>query len=200
MARALNNIPAIESFVVERSKTTNLSKKWDTWKEDFTLFVTASGITNVEQKRALFLHMAGKEVKEIYRTMATAGETYENMITKLDDYFTPKKNLTYERYIFKKTEQLVSEDSITYITRLRRLGTSCEYQNIENEIRDQFIVTCKSTKLRKPLLREENLTLDKLKTITSREETAISQTSEIENQKSAEKVSQVSNKFNNKRC
>ena len=124
MARALNNIPAIESFVVERSKTTNLSKKWDTWKEDFTLFVTASGITNVEQKRALFLHMAGKEVKEIYRTMATAGETYENMITKLDDYFTPKKNLTYERYIFKKTEQLVSEDSITYITRLRRLGTS----------------------------------------------------------------------------
>ena len=113
MARALNNIPVIESFVVERSKTTNLSKKWDTWKEDFTLFVTASGITNVEQKRALFLHMAGKEVKEIYRTMATAGETYENMITKLDDYFTPKKNLTYERYIFKKTEQLVSEDSIT---------------------------------------------------------------------------------------
>ena len=116
MARALNNIPAIESFVVERSKTTNLSKKWDTWKEDFTLFVTASGITNVEQKLALFLHMAGKQVKEIYRTMATAGEMYENMITKLDDYFTPKKNLTYERYIFKKTEQLVSEDSITYIT------------------------------------------------------------------------------------
>ena len=66
----------------------------------------------------------------------------------------------------------MSEDSITYITRLRRLGTSCEYQNIENEIRDQFIVTCKSTKLRKLLLREENLTLDKLKTITSREETA----------------------------
>ena len=52
MAKALNNIPAIESFIVEKSRTTNLAKKWDTWKDDFMLFVVASGITNADQKKA----------------------------------------------------------------------------------------------------------------------------------------------------
>lgn len=39
----------------------NLGKKSAKWKDD-DLFVVASSITN-----GLFLHMAGKDVKEIYR-------------------------------------------------------------------------------------------------------------------------------------
>ena len=119
MAKALNNIPAIESFVVEKARTTNLSKKWETWKDDFQLFVIASGITNAAQKRALLLHMAGKEVKEIYRSLAKSEDTYEEVIEKLDDYFKPKKNLSYERYVFKKSKQNADEDTATYITKLR---------------------------------------------------------------------------------
>ena len=81
MAKALNNIPAVESFTVGKSNTGNLSKKWDVWKDDFTLFVVASGITNTDQKKALLLHMAGKEVKEIYRSLKTdTVDTFEEVL------------------------------------------------------------------------------------------------------------------------
>ena len=43
------------------------------------------------------------------------------MITRLDAYFPPKKNLSYERYVVKQAKQLGAEDSTTYIARLRTL-------------------------------------------------------------------------------
>ena len=149
----LNNISSIEHFIVDKSDTTNLSKKWMLWKEDFTLFVEASGVTKDGQKKALLLHVAGKEVKEIYRSLhPVPNDNYQAVIERLDEYFIPKKNLSYERYLFKKAQQETVEDTATYITRLKRLSDSCEYNDAKIEIRDHFIATCKSTKLRKKLL------------------------------------------------
>ena len=48
--------------------------------------------------------------------------------------------------MFKKVKQLATEDSTTYITRLRTLVDSCEYSEIENEISDQFVATSRSNK------------------------------------------------------
>ena len=193
--KVLSNIPVVEQFIIDKSSTTNLSKKWDVWKDDFSLFIMASGITNVDQKKALLLHIAGKEVREIYRAMPANADnvvdTYDSIIQKLDDYFKPKKNLSYERYVFKKAKQLEDEDAATYITKLRTLAESCEYQDINVEIRDQFVVTCESVKLRKRLLRENNLTLEKLQDIARREETTKQQASEIE--KSMESIKEVTN-------
>ena len=192
-AKVLSNIPVVEQFVIEKSSTTNLSKKWDVWKDDFSLFIMASGINNVDQKKALLLHIAGKEVREIYRAMPANADdvvdTYDNIIRKLDDYFKPKKNLSYEIYVFKKAKQLEDEDAATYITKLRTLAESCEYQDINVEIRDQFIVTCESVKLRKRLLRENNLTLEKLQDIARSEEITKQQASEIE--KSMESIKDI---------
>ena len=67
--KALNNIPMVESFIVNDVNCTNLEKNWEIWKEDFKIFIAASGITNNEQKKALLLHVAGRDVKEIYRTL-----------------------------------------------------------------------------------------------------------------------------------
>ena len=193
--KVLSNIPVVEQFIIDKSSTTNLSKKWNVWKDDFSLFIMASGITNVDQKKALLLHIAGKEVREIYRAMPANADNvddmYDSIIQKLDDYFKPKKNLSYERYVFKEAKQLEDEDAATYITKLRTLAESCEYQDINVEIRDQFVVTCQSVKLRKRLLRENELSLEKLQDIARREETTKQQASEIEN--SMESIKEVTN-------
>ena len=197
MARVLNNIPGIEQFFVEKSDTTNLEKKWATWKDDFNLFVVASGITNNEQKKALLLHMAGKEVKEIYRSSNSANveENFDAIIGRLDAYFVPNKNLSYERYVFKKAQQLSTEDSTTYITRLRTLADCCEYSEMENEISDHFVATCRSNKLRKTLLREQNLILTKLQEISRNEEAANWQASDVEHEKLKDPVNKLSKPF-----
>ena len=184
MAKVLSNIPVVEQFIVEKCSSTNLAKKWDIWKEDFNLFVAASGITNNEQKKALLLHVAGKEVREIYRAIPeTSGDDFAEVVKKLDDYFKPKKNLSYERYMFKKAVQQEGEDAASYITRLRTLAESCEYQQIAIEIKDHFIASCLSVKLRKLLLKEGNLTLEKLQEVARGEETAIEQARQIEKDK-----------------
>ena len=63
--------------------------------------------------------MIGKEVKEIYRSLNSANveENFDAIINSLDAYFVPKRNLSYERYVFKKVKQLSEDHSTTYITR-----------------------------------------------------------------------------------
>ena len=80
-----------------------MQKKWTTWKDEFHLFIIGSGVTRDAQKKALLLHIAGKEVREIYRSL------------------DPDPNdLSYERYVFKKATQLVNGDTAADITRLKR--------------------------------------------------------------------------------
>ena len=55
MAKAMSNIPCVEPLVIEES-CVNMDNKWSTWKDDFELFLMASGITQDVQKKALLLH------------------------------------------------------------------------------------------------------------------------------------------------
>ena len=38
-----------------------LAQRWITWRAEFELYVTASGISDLTQKRALLLHLANPE-------------------------------------------------------------------------------------------------------------------------------------------
>ena len=71
---------------------------------------------------------------------------------------------------------------------------------MENEIRDHFVATCCSNKLRKILLCEQNLTLTKLQEIFRNEETANTQTSDIELEKLKGPVNRLSKTFYKGSC
>ena len=95
--------------------------------------------------------------------------------------------------MFEKAKQLSAEDSTTYITRLKILAHCSQYSEMENEIRDHFIATCRSNILRKALLREQNLTFTKLQEIFRNEETVNRLASDTE--KLEDPVSKVSKTF-----
>ena len=63
--------------------------------------------------------------------------------------------------MFKQTHPTPGESADSYITRLRTLAETCKFENAENEIRDQFVMTCLSHAFRTKLLREKNLTSGK---------------------------------------
>ena len=113
------------------------------------MFLTASGITQDEKEKALLLHLGGKALREVYRSLQAAEDKYKNVVQKLGEYFKPKKNITYERYLFKQVKQSSDESSSNYVTCLRRMAESCEFADVSVEIRDHFIVTCVSNYLRK---------------------------------------------------
>ena len=52
MAKAISIIPFIKPFVISDGSETNLHRRCEIWKDDFTLHTTASGITQDSQKLA----------------------------------------------------------------------------------------------------------------------------------------------------
>ena len=152
----------------------SLSQRWKRWKRAFNLYVTGKGVSDDGQKRALFLHVAGMDVQEIYFTLAADAEsaTFEATVKVLDDYFVPKANVPFERHLFRQIVQESEETVDQFVCRLRQRAINCEFGENENDyIRDQVIDRCYSSKLRRKFLEKEGaLTLDDLLRIARSQE------------------------------
>ena len=162
------------------TEPTTLASRWKKWKSSFTYFINATGMLSDAQKRSTLLHLLGEETQEIFETFEDTGTSLTDALAKLDEHFIPRRNVTYERSIFRKSTQTADETADQFCTRLRKLALHCEYTDVNTELRDHFVSTCKSSKLRKRLLTEVNLTLDKTLTIARAMEQSYSQNKAIE--------------------
>ena len=78
------------------SEPTSVSQRWKAWKRRFEIYLIA---VNDAQKRALLLYQAGEATQEIFEETV---DDYKTAIEKLDEYFTPKKNVDYEIFQFRQ--------------------------------------------------------------------------------------------------
>ena len=163
MAELIGNLPAVAPFSISEKAT--LSQRWKKWIKSFGFYLIASGIKDKKQQRALLLHLAGQDVQDIFETLTDTGEDYETALAKLNEYFEPQKNISFERHTFRQAQQQRDEPIADYITRLKHLALTCEFENTDDMIRDQVVDKCYSTKLRRRLLQEPSLTLDKVVTL-----------------------------------
>ena len=133
MAKAIN-ISCVEPFVVDEGDRTNLHKRFITWKEELEIYLVAAGVTDKRQKQAVLLHLGGNDIRDIYKPIKEEEDTFEIICKKLDDYFKPRKNLLYERYKFKQAKQNHDESTPAYVTRLKNLALTFEFENANIEI------------------------------------------------------------------
>ena len=94
-------------------------------------------------------------------TFYNVGATYKSAMDALNNHFEPK-NVVFERHVFRQAIQGTNKPSINFVTRLRKLASTCEFADENSEIRDQFIDNCFSNLLRRLLLLEPNLTLEQV--------------------------------------
>ena len=138
-----------------------LGQRWAKWVQSLKDFLLASAITDTKRKRAVLLHLAGPEVQEIFATLHDTGDDYDTALARLTAYFEPKKNVPFERYLFRSAAQLPGEPLDAFATRLRQLVKSCDYGERANKmIRDQLVDKCFSRDLRRRFLRQTELTLE----------------------------------------
>ena len=102
------------------------------------------------------------------------------VLTQLTEHFKPKKNVPFERHVFRQAAQQNGETVDSYITRLRTLAKNCEFADSNEAIRDQIVEKCSSGRLRRRLLRETDLTLDTLIQIAKLFESSERQADQIE--------------------
>ena len=90
----------------------------------------------------------------------------------LERYFIGETNETYERYLFNKREQESGESFDPYLTNLWSLAKMSNFGELrDNLIRDRIVIGIRDNSIRKKLLAQGKLTLDKCINICCANET-----------------------------
>lgn len=180
MAKALA-LTQVGQFDVH-GDSSSISMRWVDWLSSFEIFAIASGIESDTQKRALLLHCAGKDTQEIFKTLSDTGTTYAHALAKLNEYFQPKQNVSFQRHLFRREKQRPEETVTEFVVRLRKHASTCAFpeDEVENFIRDQVVDKCTSKKLREKLLSEANLTLKKTLELAQAREASMLQAQQME--------------------
>ena len=120
--------------------------------------MASKGITNEGQKEALLLHSGGIELQEIYYTLVSEDQdtSFKDCAAVLDNYFTPKVNVSFEGHVFRQMQQMEGETINQFVCRLRQKAISCEFPSVNEAIRDQIIEKCRDPKLRRKFLEKSS--------------------------------------------
>ena len=168
----------------------NLSANWERFKRKFKICLEAFYDEDIKFKKklALFLYGMGDEGYEIYRSFtfkAGEAENFDKITEKFDAHFTPKTNITYERYIFFNRKQTPEESYEQYSINLKNLSNSCKFGTLREElIKDIFVSGIKSTDLKESLLKVSDLTIESALEICRARELAAQQIKEFKGEPS----------------
>ena len=106
--------------------------------------------------------VAGEEVLKIFHTFGLSDEDnvkIDVVIKTFKEYCTPKKNVTYQRHVFNTRAEGAAEGIDVYDTELRKLPRNCEFGELHDP--DRIVCGIRSNEVRKRLLREKYLTLER---------------------------------------
>ena len=159
-------------FPIPRAMNTNsrnLAEEWKQWQQRFDIYMVATEVTKKPDafQVAIFQSCIGEEAVKIYNTFIYAdGEDRNKLNTirkKFSDYFTPRRNVVFERYQVWRLTQAAGESIDAFVTKFRLQAQSCEFGEQETTLmRDRIVLTCPDSRLQERLLREADLTLDKV--------------------------------------
>lgn len=84
----------------------------------------------------------------------------DDIISKMDDYFIPKTNLSVACHRFNTRIQLDNENFDSFLNELRKLAADCDFGTLQDRlIKDRIVCGIKDQRVKDRLLREADLTL-----------------------------------------
>ena len=126
-------------------------KAWDDWLEGIEREFRYFKISDPTDKKDALIIYGGKEIARLEKSLpnpATEIDEYEKLKTKLNSYFTPKKNKHHARYLFLKLRLNHGESIAAYASRLREKANDCEFEsNADERILEHLIQTCQNRAL-----------------------------------------------------
>ena len=107
----------------------------------------------------------GKECRQILSRLELLDADKKKptkILEKLEEYFTPTRNILYEIYLFHSAQQQPNETVDQYTIRLRHLAESCNFGVLNDEmLRDRFVLGYRDRGTRAHLFRENDCSLQK---------------------------------------
>ena len=132
----------------------------------FNLFVAASGVEEPGQIKALLLHLAGDQVREIVANDDTITEQTDAkaIVDKLAAHFKPQENTMFQMHKLSLIHQNRGEATSRYVTRLKTQANLCGWdgERRNEEIKRQFVLGASSASFRQKILENPNWTLEEI--------------------------------------
>ena len=69
--KAILNISSVEPFILDKGSDSNnnIYKGWLVWVEELDICLLAAEVLDAPQKKAVLLHLMGREIRDIYKTL-----------------------------------------------------------------------------------------------------------------------------------
>ncbi|KAG5898858.1 hypothetical protein JTB14_003252 [Gonioctena quinquepunctata] len=145
----------------------NLNENFKRFLQNFETYLIATEKDGKSDKIkiALLLNTIGSEGVETFNTFKFESpddeKEYDKVVREFKKYCAPRKNRTYERFVFNNRVQAPDEPFDHFFGELRKLIQSCEYDTQEESILvDRIILGTNDPRIQEKLLNIQNLALD----------------------------------------
>ena len=113
--------------------------EWKSWKQRFERYRSVSKLDKVSEQQQvdMLVYCMGEKAEQILDSFGLKPPElakYDTVMGKFENYFTPKKNLIYERAKFLKRKQQPSETIEEFVTDLYSLAKTCEWDKLEEQM------------------------------------------------------------------
>ena len=144
----------IKPFTVDEDHIAT-GEKWDDWLEELEREMRFFCISDAADKKDAMLIYGGTEIRRLEKSLQDPeeGDVYAKLQSKLNNYFAPKKNIHYARYMFLKMKPHAKEEgTVSYAARLRQKSKSCDFHDDDERILEHIIQTTDNTDLVRKVL------------------------------------------------
>lgn len=145
------------------------ANNWKQWIRQYQWFEIATNTTQKPQnvQVATFMSSIGSEALVIFDTFGCSEADLASLDVikaRFAQYFTPKVNITYERYKFNSMVQQDGEKFDDFLTKIKSQGAKCDFGAVfDSLLRDKIIVGIRSEVVREQLLADDQeSTLDRV--------------------------------------
>ena len=144
------NLRALPFSVTEDQLSTG--KAWEDWLESLEREFRYFRITDASDRKDALIIYGGPEISRLEKSLPDPEDIslnlYEKLRTKLNNYFIPKRNTHYCRYMFLKMRPQAEDTTVAYATRLREKAHGCDFKTTQDErILEHLIQTIENQRL-----------------------------------------------------
>ena len=171
---------------VKLDTSNNLGSNWKRFRRQWENYAVATRLNkeDPEFQKAVFLATIGEDALDIFEGFRFENEdddkNVNKIIEKFQEFCVGETHEAYEAYQFHCRRQEISENMDAFVTALRKLAKNCNFgQQEDRMIRDQIIVGIRDDSLRKKMLEDKKLDLDKCLCLGRAHETSTRQAHEM---------------------
>ena len=139
----------INPFTVDEDHLAT-GEKWDEWLDELEREMRFFRINHAADKKDAMLIYGGVEIRRLDKSLRDPrgeDDIYSKLKGKLNDYFAPKKNAHYSRYMFLKMRPQSGESTVSYAARLREKAKNCDFHDNDERILEHIIQTTENQEL-----------------------------------------------------